>query len=201
MRDRPVDLCVPASEATMQTLPFHPSHLDALAKAAAQPLDLGSTLQHVAALLAQLPGVDSVALWAPDPSGAARLRYSAGAGAPLLSWEAGHALRQDFGRRPFLLGSGKQPHYASLGLAAPSVVVFDLGKGHYCGLGLGLPHDGAAGTAVKALRPAIAAWVQALKACHARLAPEPKRRRKSTVELTGPAVFTPLEELGLRKAA
>jgi hypothetical protein len=185
----------------MQTLPFQAHQLDALAAAAAQAPDLPSTLDHVALALAQLPGVDSVVLWTPAAGGAARLRLSAGAGAPLLLWPADHALRQEFGRRPFLLGSAKQPAYAGLGLAAPSVVVFDLGKGHYCGLGLGLPHDGAAGTAVKALRPAIAAWVQALKGWHASLAPAPKRRRLPAQALPGPAVYPPLEELGLRKAA
>jgi diguanylate cyclase (GGDEF)-like protein/PAS domain S-box-containing protein len=179
----------------MQTQqPFQATDLEHLTLAANQTLDLELNLETMAKALSQLPGVRALALWAPAGEGAARLRLSHGAGAPILLWEKSHALRKDFGRRPFLLDDSAKASYASLGLGGKSSVVFDLGNGYFCGLGLGLAHDGAAGAAVKSLRPAIAAWVTALKACNARQALRDARAGARTATRALRSTRTQLEQ-------
>jgi diguanylate cyclase (GGDEF)-like protein/PAS domain S-box-containing protein len=138
-----------------------------LSLAASATLDYHANVEGFGRALVAVKGVHGFAMWlpaAPKTEPALLLSLPAKVTAPAF-FPKSHPLRQEFGRRPFVLGAASDPRYRLLGKATGSVAVFALPDGAFCALGLDCPHDGSAGAAVKALRPVLNTWSNALKAC------------------------------------
>jgi diguanylate cyclase (GGDEF)-like protein/PAS domain S-box-containing protein len=154
--------------AFVQTL-FTQEDLYPLSLAASSSLDYHTNVEAFGRAITGLAGVNGFALWFPAAAKtepALILALPAGLPAPAY-FPKTHPLRREFGRRPFIIGEAADPRYRLLGRAQGSVAVFILPDGAYCAIGLDCPHDGAAGAAVKALRPLLGTWSNALKACRA----------------------------------
>ena len=148
---------------------FEQEDLYPLSLAASATLDYHANIEGFAKALLSLKGVNSVGVWSPaavKTEPALVLALPGKAVAPAFFAKT-HPLRAEFGRRPFVLGAASDPRYRLLGQATGSVAVFSLPEGAYCAIGLDCAHDGAAGAAVKALRPVLSTWSNALKACRA----------------------------------
>src|SRR5207247_385127 len=136
-----------------------------LSLAASATLDYHANIEGFAKALLTVKGINSVAVWSPAAAKtepALVLALPAKAVAPAFFAKT-HPLRAEFGRRPFVLGAASDPRYRLLGRATGSVAVFGLPEGAYCAVGLDCPNDGAAGAAVKALRPVFGTWGNSLK--------------------------------------
>ena len=155
--------------SSTQTTLFEQEDLYPLSLAASATLDYHANIEGFGKALLALKGVNGFALWspaAPKTEPALLLALPATAVAPAF-FAKDHALRAEFGRRPFLLGDASDRRYRLLGQAKGSVAVFSLPEGAYCAIGLDCAHDGSAGAAVKSLRPVLSTWSNALKACRA----------------------------------
>ncbi len=107
---------------------FEQEALYPLSLAASASLDYHANIEGFAKALLTLNGIHGFAMWSPAAAKtepALVLALPAKAVAPAF-FAKKHPLRNEFGRRPFLLGAASDPRYRLLGRATGSVAVFGL---------------------------------------------------------------------------